>query len=138
MSSQILFLSRQWLTAIAADYAARLGIGHDALNQKAAQDAVALLTLAPWHFRILAGGVELLASFWCWVYRLSHESKPNAAQEMAAFEKIPVIAAPLMRLYRSLVAIGWFDDADILAHYGITEPPEARQERFRRKRGEAA
>jgi hypothetical protein len=133
-----LVLSRQWLPAIAVDYGARLGISNNMLNETAAEDATSLLAIAPWHFRLLVGPVEMLASLWCWLYRFRQDGPINMLQEIAAFEKIPLIGVPLLRLYRSLIAISWFEDPEVLTSYGIPESAEARQEIFRQKRDEAA
>lgn len=128
--------SRRWLAAIAEDANARIGLNDAALVAAASRDALRLLNMAPWHFRILVGGVETIASLWCVVDWLLHAARADAAREMSGFAKIPVISAPLLRLYRSLVFSSWFEQPAVLAAFGA-ESAEARQARFRQLRQSA-
>jgi hypothetical protein len=131
------FHCRHWLPVLAEGYAQQLGCASDATAaQAAAEEAVRLLELGPWHFRLLVGGVEIAASLWCVVYRFLHKGC-SAADEVKAFAAVPVIAAPLLRLYRSLVAMSWFEQPAAMQACGLSETPEARQAHFRAKRSEA-
>ena len=138
MHTTSFMLCRTWLAAIALDYGVRAGLTDPPSTQRAAhaaaQDAVRMLTLAPWHFRLLVGTVELFASLWCMIYRFFTCGRSSPMAEMTAFEKTPIIAAALLRLYRSLVALSWFEQPEALALFGCAEMAEARQERFRRLR----
>lgn len=121
-------ISRSWLRFIAEDYGAHLALNTEDRKRAAlaAQEkALDLLNLAPWHFRILVGGVECLASLLC---RLCPVTQ---AQQIKIFERIPVISPPLLRLYRSLVAISWFEQPETLKAYNIQETPQDHQNRFR-------
>jgi hypothetical protein len=137
----MILLSRSWLPALARDYAARVGLADryvvDCTALVAVEAALVMLRLAPWHFRVQVGMCECAASIWCGLRRLRHGGRPMPEDEMRSFAICPVIAAPLLRLYRSLVAIGWFEQPEVMAVYDIEETPEARQTRFRRIRSEA-
>ncbi len=134
MPKMFMLPSRSWLVAIADDYAARLGVRSPETSARATVDALNLLNIAPWHFRILVGTVEVLASFWCFLYRSYHNGQHNGVKEVAAFAKVPLISAPLLRVYRSLVALSWFEQPDVLKTYGIEKTLEQRQEHFRQLR----
>ena len=136
------FSSRKWLAAIAEDYGQRMGLGDTVARrhavEAAVQSALVLLRMPPWHMRILIGGVETAASLWCLIYGLFRLGRATWTEEIEAFAKMPVISTPLLRLYRSLVAIGWYEQPIVLQAYGIAETPEEKQERFRGIRNKAA
>lgn len=112
-------ISRTWLVAIADEYHTQLKLGENPSAEQAARSALELLALAPWHFQFLVGSIEAAASLWCWTYRLFHRQKTTPSQELAAFEKLPVIAGLLLRVYRSLIAVDWFEQAETLKAFGI-------------------
>jgi hypothetical protein len=130
--------SRAWLEVIALDFARRLKLANPLSAQElancASRDAARLLNLAPWHFRLLVGAVEIFASMWCVFFRIFTLRMIGRQWEITIFEKVPIVAAPLLRLYRSLVALSWFEQPEVLATLGVTETAEARQERFRELR----
>ena len=131
---------RSWLQDIAADYGACAGLTGEAANdaaQKAANEAEALLRLMPWHGRIAVGGVEIVASLFCWLDLAFHSGHSDHARTMRNFTKVPVISSPLFRLYRSVVAATFFELPVVLTALGI-EDPQSRQERFRATRDKAA
>lgn len=133
----MLFISRSWLVTIADQYRTQLKLDENgAASQSSvetAKSAVELLQLAPWHFRLLVGSLETLASLWCYAYRLIRRQKITLPEELAAFEKIPVISGLLLRVYRSLIAIDWFEQPETLKAFGITEMPEEHQIELRKK-----
>jgi len=93
-----------------------------------------MLSIAPWHFRFLVGGVEIVASLWCAFYRLFGS---NIIRELSLFEKTPIVAAPLLRLYRSLIALSWFEQPTTASYLSLTESAEEHQTRFRKIRNNA-
>jgi len=126
------------LQAIAESFGAELASINEAAqhqsSEKAATAAERLLDLAPWHLRLLVMTVEILASLWCVIYRLGHAGRRNPAEEIATFEKFPLISAPLLKLYRSLVALSWFELPEVSSSLGLHETREQRQQRFRLER----
>ncbi len=129
-------LARDWLEGITRDYAATLGVDSDAEIKASARQALHLLQIAPWHLRLMVGCAEIAASLWCAIYRVTHGGK-NIGDELSAFAKIPVIAPQLLRVYRSLTALCWFEQPSALAALGTGENLEARQARFRAARNGA-
>ncbi len=129
--------SRQWLIALAEEYGTSLGVHSPEANSRAMEDVLELLRLAPWHFRLLFNGVEAVASLWCVLYRLTRAGRTDHRQETEAFAKLPLISAPLLRVYRSLLALSWFEQPEILPALGVTKALEQRQKDFRAKRDAA-
>jgi hypothetical protein len=131
---------RQWLLYIAEDYAASVGLAERearASARAAAADAALLLRLMPWHAAMVVGGAEVAGSFCCIWRRLFHPGNPDPRREIGLFAKMPVVATPLLRLYRSAVAASWFEQSEALAAFGLEALP-ARRERFRRLRSDIA
>ena len=124
-------LSRRWFPVILETYAAELRPEPPVSVEYVVAEASRLLALAPWHFRILVGGIELVATLWCIAYRLLHKAPVDYAQEMAAFAKLPLIATPLLRLYRSLLALSWFEQPEVMSALGLRETLPARRDHFR-------
>lgn len=129
-----MLVSRQWLAALAEEYSQRVNAASPEANRRAVDDALDLLKAPPWHLRLLICGVESAASLWCILYRLMRLGAVDPAQEIKAFSRIPVISAPLLRIYRSMLALSWFEQPENLAALGITGTMEQRQERFRERR----
>lgn len=99
---------------------------------------IRLLTIAPWTFRILVGGIEVVASLWCFGYRFYHKKKTKPLDEVQNFEKLPLISGPLLQVYRSLAAMAWFEHPLVQAYYGIYEKPEEQKNRFGQTRNKIA
>ncbi len=122
MARNLFFLSRDWLGEIARGYAQATGLAIDdqvqEVNRDSVKSAISFLKMAPWHFRFIVGGVEITASCFCLAYRLAYRDF-DPAGEMKAFEKVPVIAAPLLRVYRSLVALAWFESSTVCERFGV-------------------
>ena len=136
----MLLPSRNWLAVIAREYGVRAGLDADAVRKTTAAtftEALLLLNLMPWHLRLLVGGVELAASGWCILDFLFHGARVNPARAMHSFEKWGIVAPPLLRLYRSVCAVSWFEQPEVLLSQEL-ELPEQHQERFRQLRDKSS
>jgi len=125
---------RKWLHDIAADYSASVGlIDAQETIAASARKAEDLVQLMPWHARFAVECVEIAASIFCLLDQLFHGGKTDPARVMRNFAKVPLISSPLLRLYRSVIAVTFFEQDAVLSALGV-EKPEIRQDRFRQIR----
>lgn len=131
----MLLISREWIPPIAQAYGREAGMPDNlALHETglvAMHASIKLLDLAPWHMKLWLGSLEAIASLWCAAYRFYNKKKANPKKELEIYETFPLIASPMLQVYRRLAAMAWFEHPLVLAHYGIAEKAEARQNRFR-------
>ena len=131
-------ISREWIIPIAQNFGRQAGMADNlALHETglvAMRASVRLLDAAPWHMRFLIGTAEIMASLWGYGFRFYNNKTSAPLAELQVFEKIPLLAAPLLRVYRSLAAMAWFEHPLVLAHFGLNEKADRRQARFRQIR----
>jgi hypothetical protein len=92
------------------------------------------IALAPAHVRF---GVSVASTaLWAWIllYRSgANRSGARQRKAVALFERLPGPAAAVVRLYRSLTVLAFYEHPLVLRAMNVGEP-EARQEKFRAER----
>ena len=138
----MLLISREWIVPLCQIFGRQAGmVDNLALHETGItgmHTSVKLLTLAPWHFRLLVGSLEAIASLWGQGFRLYYRKTTTPLTELQAFEKLPLISAPLLRIYRHLAALAWFEHPLVLAHFGIYEKAEMKQISFHEMHNQVA
>ncbi|HXB54087.1 MAG TPA: hypothetical protein VN461_04840 [Vicinamibacteria bacterium] len=95
------------------------------------------LAMAPWHLRIGVNVLTLCLTAWLSIYlgltRLRAITHDMGERAIELFERMPNPAPGLVRLYRSLAMLAFYDHPIVMALMGI-ESSEERQTRFRELR----